>query len=530
MEALERAGAEIRLVSCARQAQANLSLEAIEPTSDTRAAGVPLFVNIRVRNHGTQAATRVQVKVKTQFFDPGKFNSAAPEANQGTEEELPVVLFDQVEAGATATQRVQVYFPAAGQHVIEANLPDDPVAADNRRWTVIDFPEGEPALIVDGDAKQRNAYFLSAAFAPGARANTGVRPEVQPADFLRDAVAESLNKYRVIYLMDVPRLEPRAVQNLESYVRDGGGLAFFIGPGCNTSFYNEGLFKEGEGLLPAPLDLTDELLPDADGNRPNVEAQRHPIFDPLLAEQNPLIRYVLIERYVRVAATWRPAEDSSAKVIVRLRNRAPLAIEKPFGAGRVVAYLTTPSITNWATDPTFVVVALKTQSYLAREPASDSERLVGEGVGIELEAAKYRPQVKLLSPGPRGGGKVVEELTAAAAADGKTLVAQGDATQRSGVYELWPTTLEGTVLPRRLAVNVDPQEGDLALVDAAELLGKLAPVKATFGHYDDDVATSDGATSHFSLMLLGLLVLFLLAEQWLAYSASYHPLPSGVRS
>lgn len=535
---LQTVGAELRLVSCVRQSQPNLGIEAITPTSDTRAAGVPLFVNITVRNHSAQAAKRVQVKVKTLFFDPGKLNTASPEANVGESEELPVVLIDEIPAGDIATQRVQVYFPAPGQHVIEATLPEDAVAADNRRFAVIDFPEGEAVLVIDGHVKGRNAYYLTSAFQPGTRANTGVRPDSQPAEFLRDAVPASLDKYRAIYLLDVPRLDPRAVQNLEAYVRGGGGLGIFVGPNTNLAFYNASLFKNGEGLLPAPLDREEELLPDPIENKPAVEAQPHPLFQPLLAEQNPLVRLVNIERYLRVAGNWTPGKNNSAEVIASLRNRAPLVIEQPFGEGRVLLFTTTaaPDWNSWANDPTFVVIALKMQSYLARTPDSDQGVLVGAPLGVTLEAAKYKPEVKFVAPGARADMRVVIERVATVNRDGMELQASiGGATgsgetQRSGLYEVWPTTIDGNLVPRRYAFNVDPREGELALVDSAAMLTKLAPAKAKFSHFDDDVEGADDASSHFSLPLMGLLIALLIGEQLLAYSASYHPLASTVRT
>ena len=71
--------------------------------------------------------------------------------------------------------------------MVEATLPEDPVEADNRRWCVIDFPAGERVLVVDGSDDQQNAYFLEVAFRPLERSNTGIRPEVKPASFLREA-------------------------------------------------------------------------------------------------------------------------------------------------------------------------------------------------------------------------------------------------------------------------------------------------------------------------------------------------------
>ena len=91
---------------------------------------------------------------------------------------------------------------------------------------MIDFPEGEPVLIVDGSPEQRQAYFLQSVFQPGGRANTGVQPELNTPAFLRDASLEVLQKYRVIYLLDVPRLDDRAVAEPGSLrpIRRRGGV------------------------------------------------------------------------------------------------------------------------------------------------------------------------------------------------------------------------------------------------------------------------------------------------------------------
>lgn len=541
IQRLQESGAEVRCVRCVRTAQANLGIESIEPASDTRAAGVPLFVNVTVRNHGAQAVRRVQVKVRLTFFDASKLNAVAPEANQGESEELPVVLIDEIGPGDVATERVQVYFPAPGQHVVEASLPDDPIAADNRRYCVIDFPAGEPVLVIDGHPQQRNAFYLTSAFEPGARANTGIRPEVQAPDYLRDTTAEALARFRTIYLLDVPKLDARGVQNLDAYVRAGGGLGIFVGPNTNYEAYNATLYRGGEGLLPAPLEREDELLADALENKPDIKAERHPLFAPLLDEQNPLIRLVNVERFVRVPASWQPAKDGTSRVLARLRNLAPLVVEQAYGEGRVVLFTTTaaPDWNGWANDPTFVVLALKLQSYLARPPVSDQTRRVGTPIAVELETSRFRPEVKFLVPGPRASSRIVIDRLATPAADATSfMVAIGQSptsttglgeTGRAGYYEAWPTTLEGQVLPQRIALNVDPREGDLALSEPSAIVSKLAPAKVEFSYFDDDLGAGGDAGSNLSLPLLGLLVALLVGEQLLAYSASYHSLPQTVR-
>src|SRR5262245_6966094 len=49
---LRRSQAEVHLVNCSRSTEPNLGVIAIEPADETRAAGVPLFVNVKVKNFG----------------------------------------------------------------------------------------------------------------------------------------------------------------------------------------------------------------------------------------------------------------------------------------------------------------------------------------------------------------------------------------------------------------------------------------------------------------------------------------------
>ena len=68
-------------------------------------------------------------------------------------------------------------------------------------------------------------------------------------------------------LLDVPRLADDELAALEDYVRDGGGLALFVGPNTDRAFYNERLYRKGDGLFPVPLKLPTQLLdPTRRGN------------------------------------------------------------------------------------------------------------------------------------------------------------------------------------------------------------------------------------------------------------------------
>jgi len=532
---IERSPAEIKLVGCVKTTRQNLGIIDIRPANETQAADVPLPVNITVKNFSSEVARNVQLKVRTKFYDPESQQNVAPENLTARVEELPTILIEEIEPGRAVTRDCQAYFPKPGRHVIEAALPDDPVGADNSRWCVVGFPEDEPVLIVDGSTEQHHAYFLETAFSPGGRANTGIRPETSTAAFLRDTTPEVLAGYRVIYLLDVPRLDDRAIQNLEAYVEAGGGLCFFAGPNVNLSFYTNRLHRGGEGLFPLPLARDDFLPSETAENTPDIEVMDHPVFGVFLGERNPIIRLVTIDRYVRPEQGWRPAPDSTVQVAAFLRNRMPLAVDRKFGEGRVMAVLTTlaPHWNNWGHGPSLVVAVLKLQAYLAAAQRTVESRPVGAPVEIQLEADKYRQDMQFIIPGENPEDRLVIDRVAAKpatnslvmdAAIGRSSLAEEGETDRSGIYEAWPVTTAGEADVRRYALNVEPNEGDLATVDSKSLIENLDPIKIEFRYATELSYDMAGLTgNNRSLLLMGLLILLLLAEQIMGYSASYHP-------
>ena len=543
LQELKRAQADVHLVNCARASDPNLGILAVEAADETRAAGVPLFVNVRVKNHGVRPAAKVQLKVQSTFYPPDDLTKAQPDKLTGLTEELATLLIDSIGPGETVSRRVQVYFPQPGKHVIEASLPEDCVDADNRRWAVIDFPDGERTLVIDGSDDQQHSYYLDVAFHPLQRSNTGIRPEVKPASFLRDATLDALSIYSTVYLLDVPRLDPKAIETLEAFVRRGGGLAVFMGPETNIAFYNASLYRDGQGLLPAPLGADAELPPVIDTAEPDIQLSGHPIFSFLLAGNNPLVRGVRVDRYRKLADGWKPDPANPAEVIARLRDRAPLVIEKKFGEGTVLLFTTScaPLWNDWAKNPSFVVVVLKMQSYLAKANRLDDPRLVGTPLDLQLESAKYRSDVAFVVPGEKPGSRQKFDRQAVSPEAGAATITaslsraagdtNGDAdTARRGVYEAWPISTKGEIDLRRWAFNVDPDEGDLTGLESAELLGKLDPVKVSY-HQADQYEQEEIASTGYNLsyLLMGVLVLLLVGEQLLAYSASYHVTPGAAR-
>ncbi len=530
---LEDAGVQVRLVQCVGRQRPNLALIDVAPSTETRAAEVPLFIDIKIRNTGVTAADNVPVKIRSIFYDAQ--STAGPEPRPHIED-LPLMLVDRIGPGETVTRRVQVYFPAAGQHVVEVELPEDALSTDNRRWCVIDFPQAEPVLVIDGDPNQQNAQFLAAIFQPGVHARTGIQAEVKPAEFLRDATAEELGKYYTIFVCDLPRIDQVAVEHLETYVREGGGVVFFAGPNWAIAAHNAGLYRNGEGVFPLLLERDDLLPIDELTPAPDVQMveDRHPVFRELTQGANPLIHSIHVERYLRTAGTWQSAPNrEKVRVIAKLRNGQPLVVEQSFGKGRVIAVLSTfaPYWNDLALNAT-VVIALRLQAYLGAAKRPIDRRVVGEGLQVSGAASDFDSQFQWFLP--MGESDDYLPLTRAATTPGSPSRLVGELAVSEvlhpGIYEVWMKRRSGEIVAKRFAVNVDPAESQLATVTDQEMNRAMQPLEVKFARADAFAGASiTTAGFNRSLFLMLLLVSLLLGEQWLAYSASYHPVKGGAR-
>ena len=345
-------GAAIHLIDCVDRARPNMALTRLEPVAGTRAAGVPLFMEVAIEN----------------FSDAMIRDAAVILEEDG--HARPAVKFETVPPRRAIVERFPVRFSAPGEHRITARLESDAVAADNFRHAVVDFPPDVPVLIIDGAIEATDARFLSAALAPGGPTRgTGIRPRIEMPRYLS---LNPLDAYRAIYLANVERLDESAIEALDRYVSGGGGLAIFLGPQSRAALVNEQLYRDGKGLFPMPVSAPAELAVDRVEKTPDLEVTDHPVFHIFAGQRNSFLGTVNVSRYFATPEGWTPAPGSTVAVIARLRNGAPLAVERTFGEGRVVAFTTTaaPVWNNWAANnPSFVVAIQELQAYLARQPS-----------------------------------------------------------------------------------------------------------------------------------------------------------------
>jgi len=512
LDRLQQSGAQLHMIQCVDNLHQNMAVTAVRPGPGTRAAGVPLLVEVSVRNFGPGDKERVAVAIE----EDGKAR--------------PAIVFEDVPAGKTITRRFPVLFATAGQHVITAQLDTDAVAVDNRRSLVLDVPKAVEVLIIDGDSKAHDAFFLATALAPGGKTTGGLKPLIELPAYLRN---HSLDQFETIYLVNINRLDNADIAAIEAYARAGGGVGFFLGELSRAEFFNDKLHRNGEGIFPLPLTGPAELAVDKAEKAPDLEVSDHPIFSVFAGERNSFLSSVVVNRYFAAPKDWVPPDDSPNKVIAHLRNKAPLVVEGKFGEGRVMAVLTKASPletslgswNNWGREnPSFVVAMLELQSYLSAPRHPDTSRLVGTPLELKLDAAKSAPQVRFVLPAEAGGGILSVDATTE---NGQHRAVLSD-TDSSGIYQAQWSLSDGTPREERFAYNVANDEGDLKLLGGPQLATQLAGLQYDF-HAAGDINVNPQQLAGFNLSesLLYGLILVLLAEQVLAYVCSYHPPAKG---
>ena len=399
------------------------------------------------------------------------------------------------------------------------------VETDNTRYFACHLPPVFPVLIIDGSADGDDGYYLQAALSPGGKQIGGWSPEVQPASYLRRH--DELKRFAAICLLDVPRLDASEIEALETYVRQGGGVAMCLGPQVGKRFYNEHFYRDGTGLLPVALGIPSQLLASGDPTIPDVAVSAHPLFRVFQGQRNSFLALAKVNFYFAADPQWKLPIDGNTKILAMLRNGAPFVVERQMGEGRVIVQLCklSPKPTdlgiwsNWSLNPVFPVYANELVGYLSAFRRRDDVRTVGDGLALSLPQSDYEPEVRLRGPSLPESGSTALYLKPS----GGRLTLETDLADQSGIWQLDLVTQDGREEKRLVAMNVPNGEGDLHHLDRTDLAKRLEGLDYHFTLASELTATEDQLAGYrLSDSLLYLLVGLLVAELLLAYSASYH--------
>ena len=498
---------QLHLVQCVEEQRANLAIVDLQPEAGIRGAGVETWFEVTVANLADEPASSVSLSIVQD------------------EHKLPSVVIDEIAAKSKVTRRFRVRFQSAGAHRLEATLENDSLAIDNRRFYACDVPDVFSVLVIDGSPSREDGFYLKTALQPGGATNPGWSPRVEPPAYLRQH--ELLTDFAAICLLDVARLDNSEVEALEQYVEAGGGLAIYVGSEVQQSFYNERLYRDGTGLLPAPLDVPTQLLQDSLQTEADLVVSEHPLFRIYAGQRNSFLPLVKVNFYYAVEPGWRPDPTVQTRTLAKLRNGAPFVLEKEFGEGRVVTHLTKLSPndrelgqwTNWCVNPVFPIYANELIGLLSAYRRETDSAAVGDQLAFQLPEEDYEPELRIIPP---DGSPAEIETLYPKASEGQYDINAG-LGQTSGIWAFNLTPRDEAPAERLLAVNVETKESDLDFLDASQLAVELRGIDYKFS-LASRMSPEQIQLGGFELgdTLLYVLAAVLLLEQWIAYRASYH--------
>lgn len=418
-------------------------------------------------------------------------------------------------------------FTEPGTHLIsvilEPDLPSDQqpsgheqrdcLPADNRQDLALEVVRELPVLLIDGAARPAEetsaTFFLQKALGGPADAKQPalVLPRVVAGgDFAPDMLTAS--RPRVVVLADVPEITPALAEALEQYVAEGGGLLVALGPRCvgRVKSYNDLLYRQGQGILPARLDA-----PEGDEAKPEFAASldprrfQHAALELFKQESGGAFDKVRFPRWWKVTTPT----GAGGTPVAMLSSGVPFLVERDYKKGRVLL-CTVPFDRSWGS--TFpgqweYPVLMHELVYSLAEVRSTN-----------LKLQPGQPARLLLSAFGLGVAPVSERLLLTMPS-GKAVATEVDA---------WPAVFEhtGEVGPYRVqssegktayfVVDGDPRETDLSPCtdeDRDKVRRHLPFQLLTHAALDDAGAGSDLRQDLWWIFLIGVM-LFLCLEIW----------------
>ncbi len=467
--------------------------------------GPPPKVIATVHNYGPKSVT----DFKARLLIDGQL---------GPDQSMP-----EIKSGEEATYVFSPTFTSPGDHLVEVRIEEDSLLIDNTRRMALPVREFLNVLLIDGQRKpeafQSETDYLSQAINPEVKSSgttSQIRTEIASESQLG---SRDLAPFDAVVLCNVPQITQAEATALDAYLRQGGGVVIFSGDQVVTENYNQLLFNDGKGLLPAALT---GIVGDAQAKKAAFEFDardyKHPIvrlFDK--AESNVIAG-------LTGAKTWQyhklkiPEEGSLAKVALWFNSGDPAIVESPRHRGRVVQVATSAD-TGWTTWPLH-------QSYppimeqIIFEAASGrlAERnvRVGQPFDQALPASAAGTPVEVTRPNE------VREPTKLTASGDVSLFHFED-TDLSGAYRAKfapPVAIESI-----FAANPDPIESDTLKLDRAGLVEAVPGWSFTYLTNWKDLtqsAASVGRRGELHRPLLWALLALLIVEAIAAWKFGHH--------
>lgn len=461
----------IILVDCNRAPKANQAIQRVTLEAAVPVTGLPVTVNATLFNAAKADQRRLDL-----YVDGVK---------RATSDAIEI----PTEGIKDMSKPFEFRFDRGGLHRCEVRLVgNDGSPMDDRRFFSMEVDAGIPVALVKAQQHEipylEDTFYLHQALAPVRSGGSALQIESLTASQLAN---ETLSKYKVIYLVNLPAPTAGLAERLATYVQNGGNLIWICGENVDPAAYNQ-MNTEAQGkLLPATLLDVHEPAPDSgrDSWRINfIDPKSRALNFPLPADSpfsSPLVFYqsVLIYKHVRMDV----GEGSGAHVLARLEEGEPLLVERRVERGRVLMFGTSVHVgwTNFPLKPVFLPVFYRLTSELAEAEQTRHTAIAGSPIVIQFEEQNRPAYVEVVPPsGEMSRFETVDE-------QGRRLAEfRYPNTHEIGIYTL---RMIGGPRPGQIAVsvNVDPDESNPTKISHEELEKRFSPTPLVFAEDPEDL-------------------------------------------
>lgn len=342
-----------------------------------------------------------------------------------------------VPAGEARSVLFRVVPEEGGYQLLTAELENDPLSLDNRRYALFYIQEQIRVLLVGASSEDR--LFVRLALR---QAEQNGSLQIQETESNRLASAK-WQDHDVVVFCNVPAFDAVAGQRLQSYLENGGGAVLFLGNDVDLRNYNEQIFARfnlgrlGESL--GSFTNGESILRLGDINTD------HPIFQGVFSEEeekqkieSPAFRFV-VNAY----------PDKNTDVVIRYSNNAPFLLERGVKDGLLLAYLSSADAawSDIAFKGIFAPLVNRSVRYVAGQGGIPGKELFAGQQALAGIASENLAQFSVISP-DQASQRLRPKIV-----DGRYAVAV-DNTQQTGFYKLLGDEKEKYVW----AVNFDPLE------------------------------------------------------------------------
>ena len=394
------------------------------------------------------------------------------EATLSIDDRPGVVRLPAIAPGETARIPLTATFQEPGLHRLDFKLPGDDLPEDDHRWAVTSVREQLRMVLVDGepstDPLAGEVDFVALALSLGIGAAEAWQVEViTDSEWSSGTIAQP----DLLVIANLASLTPDQVAEVRRFVESGTGLMIFPGEQLDLDAYNQSLYQDGAGLLPAALEsIRDDKLTGL-------------IVEPLansplrvLGELAPaVLERIQVNKFL--ALTLPPEDAGNVRVLARWNNAdaSPAAVQKTFGRGEVLLWTVTADKgwSEWPTEPSFVLAMREAAQGIVRGEPVVREFVAGTRLTRQVAADREITSGSVLAPAAEQQRPLLVEETRATPTATPVRQLAYDDSRRAGIYRLtWNESQSGTQSDQ-LAVNPDSRESQLARINADELRGEF---------------------------------------------------------